>query len=268
MFGYTKMTHPQFKKVISHQIFETHETPSVTNVSCQDQDDTTEQNIDMPVLEKSYNIIGRRVYIARRFRGLTQRKVAQLLETSVPKLSYFEKSTTTISGQHTGNLVTGLGVPLSYLTGDAPEDFNMTNEPFSAQMRYYRAKHNLTQCDVSSHCEISLPTISHWETDDSITSIKAVYKQTLAKLFEIDPAELNISDTKKSNRHYIGNQLKELRKKSNLTQTELSEGLHTNQANIFRWENNKNSVSDDQLTRICELFGVSPSHFHEETVAK
>ena len=53
---------------------------------------------------------------------------------------------------------------------------------------------------------------------------------------------------------------KELRKKSNLTQTEIAEILHTSPQNISRWENNESEPDIDMILDISKYFTVSADY--------
>lgn len=64
----------------------------------------------------------------------------------------------------------------------------------------------------------------------------------------------------------IKNNLRELRKKANLTQTELARTLSFNdsQDRMSKWEKGKGIPNIPNLLKLCEFFGVSPREIYPE----
>ncbi len=54
----------------------------------------------------------------------------------------------------------------------------------------------------------------------------------------------------------IGNNIKELRKEKNLTQSELAKLLFVSQDTISLWECNKSTPSAEMLVKIADIFEV------------
>lgn len=55
----------------------------------------------------------------------------------------------------------------------------------------------------------------------------------------------------------IGTRLRELRKKANITQTELSERLGITQGSISLWESGETKPDVENLLKISEIFGCT-----------
>ena len=53
------------------------------------------------------------------------------------------------------------------------------------------------------------------------------------------------------------NRIKELRKKRNMTQTQLAEAINTSQRNIERWENEKNDITSFFILKLADFFECS-----------
>ncbi|MFI3172497.1 MAG: helix-turn-helix transcriptional regulator [Eubacteriales bacterium] len=61
--------------------------------------------------------------------------------------------------------------------------------------------------------------------------------------------------------HTIGNQLKNIRKQSGLTQSQLAEQLYVSTDMIRRYENGYNQIGNDHLISLCRIFNVSADYF-------
>ena len=58
--------------------------------------------------------------------------------------------------------------------------------------------------------------------------------------------------------------LKEARKKSGLSQSEVASKLKVKQSQVSRWELGENRVTADQLWQLAKLYGLSVNHFLSE----
>lgn len=59
----------------------------------------------------------------------------------------------------------------------------------------------------------------------------------------------------------LGNRVKELRKKHNMTQQELAEAISMRQESVARIEKGKHQPSYDAILKICDAFGISLPEF-------
>ena len=62
----------------------------------------------------------------------------------------------------------------------------------------------------------------------------------------------------------IGNRIRELRKASNMTSSELADRMSISQSFISGLENNSKKCSMDNLFKLCEIFNIDPSDFFNE----
>lgn len=60
---------------------------------------------------------------------------------------------------------------------------------------------------------------------------------------------------------YYGNRIAELRKKQNLTQSELGAMLNITAQAVSKWENNLSEPDLDSIKKMCHIFGVSVDEF-------
>lgn len=64
--------------------------------------------------------------------------------------------------------------------------------------------------------------------------------------------------------HFIGQKIKEFRKNSGLTQTELAQHLQTTKQTVSRYENGSRKASQETLFALAQLFSISPNEFFPE----
>ncbi|MFI3172507.1 MAG: helix-turn-helix transcriptional regulator [Eubacteriales bacterium] len=64
----------------------------------------------------------------------------------------------------------------------------------------------------------------------------------------------------------IGTQLKNIRKQSGLTQSQLAEQLYVSTDMIRRYENGYSQIGNDHLISLCRIFDVSADYFLFGTV--
>lgn len=62
----------------------------------------------------------------------------------------------------------------------------------------------------------------------------------------------------------IGSRIRELRKISNMTSSELADKMSVSQSFISGLENNSKKCSMDNLFKLCEIFNIEPSDFFNE----
>ncbi len=66
------------------------------------------------------------------------------------------------------------------------------------------------------------------------------------------------------NQKALGQRLKKLRVSKNITTTDLASMVGLSQAQISRLENGKQGFRSRTLMRLCEVLGVTPSHFYAD----
>ena len=62
----------------------------------------------------------------------------------------------------------------------------------------------------------------------------------------------------------VGENIRELRRREQLSQIELAEALGVSKETVSRWENDRMAVRQRHITRLCELFSVSPDDISSE----
>ena len=62
----------------------------------------------------------------------------------------------------------------------------------------------------------------------------------------------------------VGENIRELRRREQLSQMELAEALGVSKETVSRWENDRMAVRQRHITRLCELFSVSPDDISSE----
>lgn len=60
----------------------------------------------------------------------------------------------------------------------------------------------------------------------------------------------------------LGENIKKMRKKNNITQKELAEFMNLTQNAISNWENNINEPSEKQIRMMCEKYNTTPNELY------
>jgi len=127
-----------------------------------------------------------------------------------------------------------------------------------------RKKNDLTQEQMGKIVGVKKFSISNWEKTKEIIPLEKL--NIYSNYFNISlDYILNLSDNPKSNlntnhildKSDIGNRLKQLRIKNNLSQREMAKILNTTQSAVWSYETGKTLILTAFAYQICKHFNVS-----------
>jgi len=127
-----------------------------------------------------------------------------------------------------------------------------------------REKNDLTQEQMGKIVGVKKFSISNWEKTKEIIPLEKL--NIYSNYFNISlDYILNLSDNPKSNlntnhildKSDIGNRLKQLRIKNNLSQREMAKILNTTQSAVWSYETGKTLILTAFAYQICKHFNVS-----------
>ena len=125
-----------------------------------------------------------------------------------------------------------------------------------------REFNNLKQSDVAEILNVTQASYSRWETDIELIPLKQLSE--FCNHFNVSMDYImGLSRKNKSNgihklsKKEIGKKLKLLRKKYNITQTELADFLNTSQSTISAYESGRTTLLTSFALAICEKYKVS-----------
>ena len=126
-----------------------------------------------------------------------------------------------------------------------------------------REDNDLIQVEMGKIIGVKRYSISNWENGREIIPLK--YLNIYANYFHVSMDYLlRFSNDKNNNRNnieldkkIIGNRLKDIRIKHNLTQRELAKILNTTHSTIGGYENGKNLILTTFAYQICIEFNIS-----------
>lgn len=128
----------------------------------------------------------------------------------------------------------------------------------------FRQKNNMTQAELARKIKTTRQSISKWETGVSYPSLKNINK--LCEIFKCSRKELVGNYLYKDDiiideQPTIGEKLKSLREKNNLSQEQLAECIDVTRQTIFNYENNITKPDGSKLLELCKLFNISLEYF-------
>lgn len=132
------------------------------------------------------------------------------------------------------------------------------------RLYFLREKCDLTQEQMGKIVGVKKFSISNWEKTKEIIPLEKL--NIYSNYFNISlDYILNLSDNPKSNlnknhildKSDIGNRLKQLRTKNNLTQREMAKILNTTQSTVWSYETGKTLILTAFAYQICKYFNVS-----------
>ncbi|MDE7208513.1 MAG: peptidoglycan DD-metalloendopeptidase family protein [Clostridia bacterium] len=140
-------------------------------------------------------------------------------------------------------------------------------------LRYTRKSQGITQEELANEMCVVSPVISKWENDKSIPDLAALCK--LCNILEISLEEcvalckLDMPLTlppANYDAQKLGERLKDLRIRNNLSQSDIGKELFVTSQTISRWESGEmNSL--ENLQSICQFYEISIGYlFQEETI--
>ena len=121
---------------------------------------------------------------------------------------------------------------------------------------------DLVQNEMGEILKVTQSNYSRWETGKEIIPLKKLnmlcnYFNTSADYLMDLSKKPNKTDNIELNSVEIGKRIKEIRKKNNLTQVELSEILNTSQSTISAYESGETLILTSFALQICKKFNVS-----------
>ena len=133
------------------------------------------------------------------------------------------------------------------------------------RLRDIREDNDLNQNEMANILGVKRARYSLWELGINIIPLTYLCKYADYFNYSIDYV-LEITNKKKEtdlikglDLHILGNNLKELRKKNNLSQDDMANILCVSQACINKYENGKIQISTSNLYKISKKFKISPS---------
>ena len=133
----------------------------------------------------------------------------------------------------------------------------------SDRLKDFREDNDLYQKDISKKIGVSQQTYSMWENGTKIIPLK--HLNTLCNIYDISMDYfLGFSNKNKSvnkinilNKNDIGNRIREVRKKNNLTVRDLASYLNTTPSTISAYENGKTLILTAFAYQICIKYNIS-----------
>lgn len=127
------------------------------------------------------------------------------------------------------------------------------------RLKEVRKKHKLSQLEVATILNVKRGTYASWECENDIIPSKQLYK--LATYYKISTDYiLGLTNDKTSVNSYkldlnnIGNNLKDLRIKYNLTQKQIAESIGINQSTWWAYEKGKHLITTNSLIALNKLY--------------
>lgn len=130
---------------------------------------------------------------------------------------------------------------------------------------YIRENKGLTQRQIAKLLGVSKSTYARWETCEQI--IPMIHLNNFCKVLKVSMDYIFLFDNENHYNIYnydtllskknIGNNIKKMRKKFNLTQKDLAEILNTTQSTICAYESGKTLLLTSFAYTICKKFNLS-----------
>lgn len=138
-----------------------------------------------------------------------------------------------------------------------------------ARIKFKRLENKMTLLEVANLLGVKEATVQRYESG-KIKNLKPKTISQLAEIFHTTPAylmgweeESNVNNNISADSNLIGEKIKELRKKNNLSQTELSNslnkqfGLKTDRVMISKWETGYQTPVMSTIACIAKYFNVT-----------
>ena len=130
-------------------------------------------------------------------------------------------------------------------------------------LTFIRNRLGMSQRSLANHLKVSKSTYARWETGEKIIPLYHLIDLCNFANISCDYA-LGLTDNKHSlknkiylNNKEIGQKLKQIRKKNNLTQKEFAKAINTTQSVISTYENGQTSIQTSFLYDICIKYHIS-----------
>ena len=137
---------------------------------------------------------------------------------------------------------------------------------YKEKLKFLREEKEVTQEEVANILGISRSTYNDYENQISILPIKHInilcnyFYISVDYLFNLSITKKYFSTNKEIDLKKAGMRLKEFRKENKLTQTKLSEILHTTFSTIAFYEKGRNLISTTFLYLICTKYQISADY--------
>ncbi len=136
------------------------------------------------------------------------------------------------------------------------------------RLKYLREQKEFTQSEFAKLLGVSRSLICVWENGYANISLRQMIKICAACKVPLDYLlgiidEYNIKEYNFINKldlKYVGDKIREIRKKEHLTQDRFAQKIDTKRSSISYYEIGKMMISTADLKQICETFGVSSDY--------
>ena len=130
------------------------------------------------------------------------------------------------------------------------------------RLKYLREDHDLTQIEMANIIDVKQVNISNWENGKEIIPLRKL--NMYANYFNVSfDYLLQLTDIKNNtekvelDKEMVGERIKSIRDKYNLTQRELAKILNTTHSCIGNYENGKTLILTAFAYQICKRYDVS-----------
>jgi transcriptional regulator with XRE-family HTH domain len=126
---------------------------------------------------------------------------------------------------------------------------------------------DLSQREIAEKLNVSKSTYARWETGEKIIPLEHLIdfcnltKTNVDYAIGLSDKKVKLSNNIVINKTTIGNKLKELRLKNNLSQKAFAESINTVQSVISAYETGKTLIQTSFLYDICVKYNISSSLF-------
>lgn len=136
------------------------------------------------------------------------------------------------------------------------------------RIKYLRDRRGFTQSEFAKLIGVSRSLVCVWENGYANISLRQMIKISYVYLVPLDYI-LGITDTfqiknykfiNKLDLKYVGEKIREIRKKEGLTQERFAKKIDTKRSSISYYEIGKMMISTADLKQICLTFGVSADY--------
>jgi len=196
--------------------------------------------------------VGEKIKKLREERSISLDELADRLDIAPDCMVEVEQGTRRLSAATLAEVATILGVDSSYF---AEGNGTRAQNAVGARIRRLREQKGITLSELSRHSGVSLAHISEIERSRSTASLKTLEK--LAAVLEVSPSSL----LRSSQEDTLGNKLKRLREKMDLTQKELAQQVGISHSLIGQIETDRIKPSLATLSSLAGALGVSMCYF-------
>lgn len=128
---------------------------------------------------------------------------------------------------------------------------------------YLREENELKQQDIAEILNINRVNISNWERGKEVIPLDKLniyanyFNISLDYIVKLTNQKTSSNNIQFLSRKTIGQRLKEIRKKNNLTQKQLASILNTTQSTISDYENGVNLILTSFAYQLCLKYNIS-----------